>query len=138
MRKFIRHPSSIPVQIQKIESCAETGSALVNVGYGGLAVHFPEFIEVGTEIELLIDVIDPDFIIKGVVVWTKEKSDGYEMGIRFPDKADVFQMRMIEQICHIEHYRQEVELKQNRKLTSQEAAVEWIDQFATDFPSIES
>ena len=43
---------------------------------------------------------------------------------------------MIEQICHIEHYRAEVEGKEGRELSSQEAAKEWISSYAGDFPAI--
>lgn len=137
MRKFIRHPSSIPVRIQKIKSSDATGSTLVNVSYGGLALHFPEYIENGTEIELLIDITEPRFSIKGTVAWTQEKDQNYELGIRFPDNADVFRMRMVEQLCHIEHYRKEVELEQGRKLSSEEAAKEWIETYAEHFPALD-
>ncbi|MCG8324197.1 MAG: PilZ domain-containing protein, partial [Thiotrichales bacterium] len=107
----------------------------LNVSYGGLAVHFPEYIEEGTTIELLIDVIDPHFVIQGVVVWSRQTDQGYDLGIRFADDVDVFRMRMIEQICHIEHYRQEVEISENRRISSEEAAVEWIEKYAEDFPT---
>ncbi len=136
MRRFIRHPSSIPVRIRKIEATSEAGSTLVNVSYGGLALHFPEYIEIGTEIELLIDVFEPKFSIKGTVVWSQEQVDGYDLGIRFSGDTDMFRMRMVEQVCHIEHYRQEVESRQGRKLSSEQAAAEWIDRYAKDFPAL--
>jgi hypothetical protein len=44
-------------------------------------------------------------------------------------------VRLIEQICYIEHYRQEVLISEGRKLTSEQAALEWIEKFAQDFPS---
>jgi hypothetical protein len=42
---------------------------------------------------------------------------------------------MIEQICHIEHYRKEVKLVEGRELSSEEAADEWITRYAGDFPT---
>lgn len=45
-------------------------------------------------------------------------------------------MRMIEQICHIEHYRKEVERQEGRRLSSQDAADEWISRYAGDFPEL--
>jgi hypothetical protein len=42
---------------------------------------------------------------------------------------------MIEQICHIEHYRKEVKLAEGRELSSEEAADEWIKRYAGDFPA---
>ena len=41
---------------------------------------------------------------------------------------------MIEQICHIEHYRHEIEQVEGRKLNSEEAAREWIQRYASEFP----
>jgi hypothetical protein len=37
---------------------------------------------------------------------------------------------MVEQICHIEHYRRAVRESQSRTLSSQEAAIEWIECYA--------
>ena len=43
---------------------------------------------------------------------------------------------MIEQICHIEHYRKEVARVEGRELSTQEAASEWISRYASDFPAL--
>ena len=43
---------------------------------------------------------------------------------------------MIEQICHIEHYRKEVERLEGRALSAHEAAGEWISKYAGDFPAL--
>ena len=43
---------------------------------------------------------------------------------------------MIEQVCHIEHYRKEVMLREGRELSAQEAAREWISKYAGDFPAL--
>jgi len=42
-------------------------------------------------------------------------------------------MRMIEQACHIEHYRK-VWSEKGRQLSAEEAAKEWIEQYAAAFP----
>ena len=57
------------------------------------------------------------------------------MGVQFTDSTTQFSVRMVEQICHIEHYRAEVLRVENRDLTSEEAAKEWVEKFAADFPS---
>jgi hypothetical protein len=43
---------------------------------------------------------------------------------------------MVEQICHIEDYRQSVCRVEGRQLSAEEAAVEWIAQYAAQFPDI--
>ena len=35
-----------------------------------------------------------------------------QIGIEFEKSRDVFRLRMIEQICHIEHYRKEILLQE--------------------------
>lgn len=42
---------------------------------------------------------------------------------------------MVEQVCYIENYRQEVLRKEGRQLDGEAAAREWIDRFAASFPS---
>ena len=46
-----------------------------------------------------------------------------------------FKARMIEQICYIENYRHAAKSDEDRTLTFEEAAMEWIDKYAADFPS---
>ena len=59
------------------------------------------------------------------------------MGVSFVDPDDAFRTRMVEQICHIEHYKKEILEKEGRELTGEEAALEWIKRYAGRFPSID-
>ena len=70
-------------------------------------------------------------------MWNREKQHGYEIGLQFDDPEQLYQLRMIEQICHIEHYRQQVEQQEGRHLTSEQAAKEWIRRYAGDFPGLQ-
>lgn len=135
MRKFIRHPSSIPVQIREIETGNATVSSLVNVSYGGLALHYDGHVQPGTEVELSIIAIDPRIRLRGIVMWCRAHSGGYELGLMFQNDNDVFRLRMVEQLCHIEDYRREEECRQGRSISSEEAAAEWIEKFAGTFPA---
>ena len=47
-----------------------------------------------------------------------------------------FAVRMIEQVCHIEQYRQQVSKKEGRELSRDGAALEWITQHAALFPEL--
>jgi hypothetical protein len=42
---------------------------------------------------------------------------------------------MVEQICHIERYRNDVAQREGRQLTAEEAALEWISRYASSFPN---
>jgi hypothetical protein len=41
---------------------------------------------------------------------------------------------MVEQVCHIESYKQQILKSEGRKLSPEEAAVEWVSKFAANFP----
>jgi len=55
------------------------------------------------------------------------------VGVEFLDQDILFRLRMVEQICHIEQYRRTVRESQGRVLSSQEAAIEWIERYAEAF-----
>ena len=46
----------------------------------------------------------------------------------------MFRARMVEQVCHIEQYKHQVLKKEGRKLSGEEAALEWIQKYAPQFP----
>lgn len=135
MRSFIRHPSNIPIDFQLEELIAHGTDYLKNISHGGLAFHSKVALKPGTIIRIKIPLVKPVFQAISKVTWCKPEQEQYEIGIQFLDENDVFRARMVEQICHIEQYKQEVWEKEGRRLTSEQAAVEWIAQYANAFPS---
>lgn len=49
-----------------------------------------------------------------------------------------FSTRMVEQVQHIRHYRQEVLRIEGRVLDDDSAALEWITRYAAAFPPIDT
>ena len=94
-------------------------------------------LSVGTIISIKIPLVQPVFQAVGRVSWVRPENNHFEVGIEFLDKDDMFRTRMVEQICHIEEYRQEVQKKEGRQMSSKDAAQEWIQKFAPQFPSFE-
>jgi hypothetical protein len=41
---------------------------------------------------------------------------------------------MVEQVCYIENYKKMVYQTEGRQLTTEEAAMEWIGKYASQFP----
>ena len=136
MRDFIRHPATVPIQLEELNKEIVHGiNTLNNVSFGGVSCLCPEPIEKGSTVKMKVNCVNPDFEITGKTVWCRAKNDLFEVGIEFiVSKDKVFHLRMVEQICHIEHYRNEVLNKEGRELTSEEAATEWIEKFADSFP----
>jgi hypothetical protein len=114
----------------------ETDLTITNVGLGGLAFLSSRPFEVLQRVTVTIPVLDQENQLTGNVVWCEKSDRGYEIGIEFEKSRDNYRLRMIEQICHIEHYRREVERVEGRKLDSHEAAQEWISAYAKDFPEL--
>ena len=88
--------------------------------------------------ELLVKIpaVSPPFEAKARVIWCVARGTHYEMGIEFCSSEDAYTARMVEQICHIEHYRLWVKEVEGRDLDSEGAASEWIGRYAKDFPYI--
>ena len=134
MRTYIRHPTSIPIQV-----CAggdeDSRVRVRNLSAGGLCFITDKPVKVGTMVEFDIPVIKPDYHGRGVIVWRREQSsNSYEVGVRFTSDDEFYRTRMVEQVCQIEDYRQRLALK-GRKLSSEEAALEWIERYSANFDS---
>jgi hypothetical protein len=132
MRQFVRHPTSIPIELVADTSICIEGSQLSNLSYGGICCSVDDPIDQGTTIKIRIPLLYPSYEGKGVVVWCRPHACGYDLGIQFIDKHEAFKSRMVEQVCKIEEYRLHCET-QGTLMTSEEAAIEWIEKYAADF-----
>lgn len=133
-RQFIRHPTDIPIAYSCGNRTGESKKPLKNINESGLCFGTRASIETGTPIRISIAVSKPPFKAKGEVVWCRPANGRYEVGVRFEDAATAFAVRMVEQICHIERYKTDVLRLQGRRLSTEEAADEWIRKYADDFP----
>lgn len=137
-REYIRHPIDIPIHVAPQGKQDGVGVRLNNVSVGGLAFRTDHFIDAGNLIVILIDVVKPTFEVEALVQWCHQAESDYEIGVKFADTEDAFRMRMVEQVCHIEHYRQQVWREEKRHLTGEQAATEWIEKYAHQFPNMET
>jgi Tfp pilus assembly protein PilZ len=141
LREFIRHPSSIPVQLITQGDDADQSTmginTLSNVSFGGVSCLCSDPVEKGSTVKMTVECIDPSFEIEGKVVWSKPKDGMNEVGVEFVvSKEKLFLLRMVEQICHIEHYRNELIHNEGREISSELAAKEWIEAHAENFPAM--
>lgn len=136
MRSFTRHSSDIPVNIQLEDLAGGGEDFLKDVSHGGLAFFSNGPLETDAVIRLSIPSMTPPFEAMGRVIWCRANGQRYEVGVKFQQEDDEFLARMVEQICRIEQYRQEILEKEGRKLSSEQAAEEWIAKYANDFPAI--
>ncbi len=137
MREFIRHPASVPIHIKELDGDPEQGlCTLNNVSIGGISCLYAHPVEPGTSVTIKVECVDPKFEMTGQVAWCRQKEQLYEVGVEFlTSEQNMFLLRMVEQICHIEHYRTEIERTEGRTITSEQAAQEWISKYAATFPA---
>ena len=135
IRQYLRHPSDVPIDYRLGEVVAHRSDYLRNIGKGGLCFASRIAMPTGTRIHIEIPIAEPVFKADGVVVWCQPDADVFEVGVRFEGIETAYSVRMVEQVCQIEHYRQTILRTEGRDLTSEEAALEWIQKYAAGFPS---
>jgi hypothetical protein len=134
MRKYIRHPSDIPIEFDVSDALHEQRESLNNVSIGGLSFQSRAPLVSGALVTIRVPFVKPSFEVRSRVVWCKRRGMSFDIGVELLDRQDAFLTRMVEQICHIEHYKREVLRIEGRHLSGQEAALEWIGKYAHLFP----
>ena len=134
MRRFIRHPSDIPIEVYLEDIVTHSKEYLNNIGIGGLSFKSKVDLPEETIIKIKIPLVKPVFEATGRVVWCEKANGYYNVGVEFLEIDSAFRARMVEQVCHIEHYKKEISVREGRDLSGEEAAVEWIKKYAEMFP----
>lgn len=135
LRVFIRHPGDIPLEVRPVTSVERSEEYLNNVSIGGLAFQSDEFLEDDSLVRVRIPLVKPAFEAVARVVWCREDGGRYDIGIEFLETTDGFRVRMVEQVCQIEHYKKQIQQTEGRALSPREAALEWITKYAESFYS---
>jgi len=133
VRKYVRHPAEIPVEYYFSGEINKQIENSKNIAFGGMCFTASEFEEKGKILNIKIPSIDPEFEIRGKVAWCLQNRDSVQIGVQFIDLEDTFKARLVEQVCQIKHYKKKILQVEGRRLTDHEAALEWIDKFASDF-----
>lgn len=133
MRSFIRHDTELPIAVELAASPSSSDS-LCNVSHGGLSFRHATALPLGAQVQVSISVTGPSFAAACRVVWCQPEGNFWQVGVVFLDQEDLYRARLVEQVCQIEQYRKDEQARHGRKLTGQEAALEWIGKFAAGFP----
>jgi Tfp pilus assembly protein PilZ len=135
-RKYIRHPVEIPLEYQLTGESFNRKDYSNNVSIGGICFQAKEKISLGSILLIKIPTIDPQFEAIGRVMWCLERKKTFDIGIEFIDEESTFKVRLIEQICYIKKYQEDILKQKGRRLDDEEAAEEWTRIFAKNFPAI--
>ena len=134
-RVYIRHPAEIPIGVKSHHPAEHQSSPLQNISKGGLAFMSQTPLTPGSLVEISIRIVRPAFHGLGLIVWCRQQEDQWEVGAQFVNEGDAFRLRMIEQICHIAQYKRDIARLEGRRLSSENAAREWIEKHAARFPN---
>lgn len=138
IRRHVRHVTGIPVEVnlEYDQNYRASEDTITNVSLGGLCFIASDRLDIHETIQVRFPVLDENTSIDGRVVWCNKTERGYEVGLEFNDPEEVERLKMIEQICQIENFRKDAEQRQGRKLSSEQAAREWISKYAGDFSAL--
>ncbi|GIZ11770.1 PilZ domain-containing protein [Pseudomonas sp. NCCP-436] len=134
MRKFLRHPSDMPVELVVRKQSLISGQRLHNISLGGGACNSPRRFRRGTAVELRVPLLGDQARCPGVIAWCKSQNGGYRVGIAFIDEDSLFRARMIEQICQIQRYHDQLERESGESHSIEQCARQWIATNAADYP----
>lgn len=133
MRRYPRHAVDMPIRLYPV--AGQPQLQLRNYSFGGLRCVSPCLLPVGTLVEIEIpDIHPPTYYGQGMVMWCKAEGELFELGVRFLSAQEQFESCMAEQIHHIDVYRRRVCELEGRELSVEQAAGEWISEYAQRFP----
>lgn len=131
-RAFIRHPADIPIETEALPGGPV--SRLADVSYGGLAFLAERPQRPGTLLRIRIAGNAGSLSTKAIVAWCHPEGDGYRIGVRFETPEEAYRSRLFEQVIAIERFREDLARAEGRAIPRDEAAREWIQRHAGDFP----
>jgi hypothetical protein len=132
-----------------------------NISQGGLRFHSNHYIEPDQWLHIYIPIDENYFETDAQVCWCRltevtkfkitsrvksaieRKADNkisnetaiYDVGVSFCSTSAAFTARMVEQVCYIEKYKKSIHQEEGRELSSDQAAAEWIEKYADQFPA---
>lgn len=135
-RKYMRHPSEVPIEIVEDLAVDSSKKQLHDISYGGLCFDSCIRQRENQLVRIRIGIMGSPVEIEGRVIWCRRKGKHFEVGVTFTGENEANRVRMVEQVCQIETYRKRIQETEGRKISSQEAALEWIKKYAAGFPGV--
>lgn len=131
---FIQHPSTFPLSYKRIWLDPDKADQKTI----GLCFNSEKYFKPGVTIEVSIPLRGEVQRFKGKVVLVMNMDDHFKIGMWLKQPEDVHRMRAVEQVCHIETYVK-VKRRQDGPFVSAESITkEWINKYATNFPTAKS
>ena len=141
IRRHVRHVTGIPVQVKldyaSMDFDDSNEDTITNVSLGGLAFIADDRLDINESIQVRFPILENKATLTGKVIWCEKSKHGYEIGLEFDDEEEVQRLKMIDQISEIENYRKRREAIGGKPVSSEQAAREWVKQYAGDFSALQ-
>ena len=137
-RQYFRHPISVPIRLRVAAYDRSFNSNSSDISLGGLNFSWSKKLPKGTVLDLTIPVKEKSFEVKARVVFSKEdkKTARYHTGVSFTDFPSAFKAKLAEEVLQILEFRKSLSRELGHEISEEEAASQWVAQFADRFPSI--
>ncbi|MCP4186492.1 MAG: PilZ domain-containing protein [Gammaproteobacteria bacterium] len=140
IRRHIRQITGIPIKITldyiSRDFDNDKDDTITNVSFGGMSFIANDRLQINQKIRVKFPILNSRAALTCKVIWCNKSSRGYEVGLEFDDAEEVERLKMIDQISDIENYRKRMESIEGRPMNSEQAAREWITQYAGDFSAL--
>ncbi len=133
IRLHKRSKSDLPIDVSINDEANPETDLLNDVSLGGLSFKSKVPIQENKIIEITMPLTYPVFQVIGRVRWCRKEADHYIVGIRFVTPVNELTVEAVEEICDIDEYKNEVYKKEGRILSSEDAAVEWLNAYIKEF-----
>ena len=133
---FIQHPQQFPLQLRILRFGERKKTLKTEESCNiGLIILSEKYLRPGTVLEISIPMRKDTHKFTCKVVLIQEEKRGYGIGLWLMHKPDEQRIRIVEQVCHIEHYLGEKRRKDGPFLSQEKIMEEWITKFAARFPA---
>jgi len=130
VRMFDRHEGDLPISVRLEESAVYKTEMMNNISLGGMSFRSSKSYPDGAYLRIKAVTLENSPEVEGRVVWCKRNRNSYNVGVEFNEPQAKFGIRILEQLFHIENYRQKIKRKEKRDITREQAAMEWVRKYA--------
>ena len=141
IRRHVRHVTGMPIHItldyaSRLYKEASDDN-ISNVSLGGMAFIADDRFDIDQTIRVGFPILNEKGTFTSKVIWCEKTGRGYEVGLEFDDADEAHRLKMIDQISDIENYRRRKEAIDGRPIGSEQAAREWMQQYAGGFSALQ-
>jgi len=140
-RRHVRQLTGIPIQItldrapQYLKQIQD--DSINNVSLGGLSFIADKRFDIDQLIQVCFPILNDKTVLSCRVIWCEKYNLDYRLGLEFDDENERQRLKIIDQISDIENYRRRKEAIEGRSISSEQAAREWVQQYAGKFSALQ-